>query len=128
MPKLAPARGPGQVRRVADRLSEIPGNQLACRGGRHLWPYDQLETGKPIPRGLTAIRQSGNGVWMLQDTCTRCGKTRWCLTLPMNIFDTAARWHYIDPKDWVKLSADLEVTKREVRAENIARNASRIFT
>jgi hypothetical protein len=95
---------------------------------RHDWPFDRLQDGKPLPKGLTAepVPQT-DGVYELRDTCARCGKVRWRLTLPRGVYDVGAQWSYIEPPDWVKLSQDLEITKSDIRAEVLARNAARLF-
>jgi len=117
--------------RIATRLSEIPDGQLACRAGRHKWALDELETGKPLPKGLTAIpvadSEQRRGVYQLRDVCNRCRKVRIVTTLPNGIYDVNADYAYHDPDDWVKLAAELDVTKRDLRAENVARNADRLF-
>lgn len=114
--------------RVANRLSEIPDDQLACRAGRHMWPSDSLQAGKPLPRGLTAVASAETrGVYQLRDVCQRCGKTRVMDTLPKGVYDVNAQYSYRDPKNWVKLDQSLEVYKRDLRAENFRRSAGELF-
>lgn len=124
---IAPAR------RVANKVSEIPDDQLACRAGRHKWPSDDLQTGKPLPKGLRAVpyqdgEQRRLGVFQLIDECQRCGKKRVMDTLPRGVYDVSAWYNYTDPKDWVKLDQSLNIHKRDLRAENFARNADRLFS
>src|SRR5260370_39427019 len=118
---LSPAQ-----RRIAVKLSEIPDEQLASRAGRHRWALDELETGVPLPRGLSAIPQH-DGSYQLQDECSRCRKTRIVTTLPKGVYDINAEYTYHNPDDWVTLHQDLDATKRVLRAENVARNAGRLF-
>jgi hypothetical protein len=128
MAQLKARPGPGQKKRIAKRVSEIPNDQLACRAGRHLWPFDQLQAGKAIPRGLTVEPlPEARGVYEVRDVCPRCGKTRWMLTLPDSSIDPGANWSYVDPKDWVTLDRDLEVTKRDLRTANFALNSERLL-
>lgn len=117
---------PAERRRVATRVSEIPDNQLACRAGRHKWPLDDLQYGKPVPKGLQAIPQV-DGCYQLRDVCQRCGKVRVLTTLPKGVFDVSADYDYRNPSDWVTLGEELNVTKRDLRAENVARNAGALF-
>jgi hypothetical protein len=117
---------PARRRRVATKVNDIPDGQLACRAGRHDWPMDRLQVGKPLPRGLEVDPAPG-GCYQMTDICQRCGKRRIVTTLPQGVYDTSADYDYKDPADWVRLGRDLEVTKRELRAENIARNAERLF-
>jgi hypothetical protein len=130
MPKGTPV----QRRRKATKISEIPAAQRACRAGRHPWPSDELETGKVLPKGLTAYSTETRGVYQLIDQCQRCGKVRWKLTLPQHIYDPAAKWHYIEPRnqpgfeDWVTVDRDLEVTKGDLKAYAIAEHATELFT
>jgi rRNA maturation protein Nop10 len=114
--------------RIATKLSEIPDDQLACRAGRHMWPSDALQAGKPLPRGLTAVPHAQTrGVYQLRDTCQRCGKVRVMDTLPNGVYDVNAQYSYRDPKNWVKLDQSLDVYKRDLRAENFARAAGELF-
>jgi hypothetical protein len=133
MPKQQALRDPGRTRRVATKLSEIPTAQLACRSGRHLWPSDELEFGKPLPKGMTTA-PAPNNCQQLIDKCRRCGKRRVLTTRPGGVMDPDAQYDYYDPKrsngdpdDWVKLSRDLEVTRRQLKAYNIEINAERLF-
>jgi hypothetical protein len=136
MARTAPAKSNGSRRldpernlRIATTLSEIPDHQLACRV-HHKWPSDDLEAGKPLPRGLVASPVNGTGrrqgVYEVRDTCRRCGKVRWKLTLPRRVWDPGASWRYEDPPDWVTIPADL-LENFSASAENMARNASRLF-
>lgn len=121
-----PEGTPDQVQRTVARLNQIPDHQLACRI-RHQWPSEMLEFGKPLPEGLEATRTEKQGVWLLEDICGRCGKTRWKLTKPRRVWDTSEGWHYIDPPDWVKLDADIPRGSRTMMGENIRRNAKQLF-
>jgi hypothetical protein len=123
----AMASSPARRRRIATKLSEIPDGQLTCRAGRHDWPLDKLQNGKALPRGLAAVPQN-DGCYQMRDTCQRCGKVRVVTTLPRGIFDVSADFAYSDPADWVTLADELDVTKRDLRAENIARSAGRLFS
>jgi hypothetical protein len=130
MPKGTPA----QRKRKATKISEIPVTQRACRAGRHPWPSDELETGKVLPKGLSAFSTETSGVYQLIDQCQRCGKVRWKLTLPNHIYDPGATWRYIDPRnqpgyeDWVTLDESLEVTKGDLKAYAIAEHAEALFS
>jgi hypothetical protein len=118
---------PERNRRFTSKIEEIPDNQLACRAGRHKWPGDDLEAGKPLPKGLKAIPTAQRGVYQLVDECQRCGKVRRMDTLPRGVYDVSAEYSYADPKDWVTVDPDLDVTKRDLRQENFRRNAKRLF-
>jgi hypothetical protein len=113
------ATSPAVRKRIATKVDEIPDRQLACRAGRHKWPLDELEVGKKAPKGLE-ISPSPSG-YQLDDVCTRCGKTR-TFTTHGNILDDTTDRRYKDPKDWVKLDRDLEVTKNKLRAALIIRS------
>jgi hypothetical protein len=117
---------PAERKRVADKLSDIPKGQLACRAGRHKWPSDDLEFGKPIPKGMETAPAPG-GCHQIIDVCRRCGKRRIVTTMPGGVLDPAADYDYKDPKDWVRLSRELKVRKRELRAYNILINQDRLF-
>lgn len=128
-PQSTPRRSrndPARKKRIARTLNEIPDNQLACRSGRHDWPMDRLQVGRALPKGLRAVPYT-SGQYQLVDECQRCGKTRTITTLSDRSFDVDASYVYADPKEWVTLHEDLEVTKRDLRAENIRRNADRLF-
>lgn len=113
---------------VATSVTDIPSNQLACRAGRHLWPSDALEFGKPLPKGLTAeATDRKRGVYQLIDECQRCGKVRRMDTAPNHVYDVNAWYAYRDPKDWVRCPETLDLKKRDMRAENFRRNAEELF-
>jgi hypothetical protein len=119
-------RGAVLEKQIANAISEIPDDQLACRAGRHKWPSDDLQHGRPLPKGLHAHRTADN-CFVLEDVCSRCGASRMMDTLPGGRMDALANWRYIYPKDWLHLSRDLESTKRDLRAENLSRCAGMLF-
>lgn len=122
-----PAKDYSRDRRFARTIAEIPSDQLACRANRHKWGSDDLEVGKPLPRNLKAVPTAQRGVYQMVDECSRCGKIRVMDTLPKGVYDVSAEYAYHDPKDWVTIDPDLNVTKRDLKAENFRRNASRLF-
>lgn len=127
-----PEGTPAERQRVVRQLNQIPDAQLACRV-HHKWPSEDLEVGKPLPKGLTAESTDQRGVYMLLDQCPRCGKIRWKLTRRNGIWPEEGGWHYIDPHnlpgydDWVKLDQDIKRGTTVMLGENIRRNAKQLF-
>jgi hypothetical protein len=126
MAKLRINPGPGQRKKIANTIGEIPLDQLACRATAHRWALNDLEFGKRLPRGLSAERVGVEGVFELVDECLRCGKQRRIITGVNGQVGTGTRY-YRDPIDWVRLSADLEVVKADLLTVHLANNAAALF-
>lgn len=107
MPKVS------QIKSTKRLLSEMPIEQLVCRGNYHPWPI--LQPGKKIPKGYRAALQR-DGCYQITETCPSCGSTRTSTSLPGGASDSDAVRTIRHPEDWVTLPKDLEdrPTKRDL--------------
>jgi hypothetical protein len=106
----------GQKQKVATRVKDIPAAQLLCRI-KHRWPMDEdLEPGKPLPRGVQVIPQS-DGTKRIWEKCKRkgCPKHRGQETLPGGIYDPHAPYLYDSPQEWVVADVSLGMSPRTAK-------------
>jgi len=103
------------IRTRRQLLARMDAAELTCRARGHQWPELDLGSEK-LPPGMEARRRPG-GVFLIEETCLRCGKARTMLTAPRGIFDLDAVRRYTDPEHWTRLPAEAGVTRRDIVAE-----------
>lgn len=95
-------------------LASLSAEQAVCMGQGHDWP--KIKPGKALPRGIEAVPQH-NGQFQVRETCPVCKTVRTWTTLPGGAFDLDIQYRYEHPKDWVTRHGDVEVTRRDIRAD-----------
>jgi hypothetical protein len=101
---------------TAALLSGIDDDIAACRAWGHNWPSRKLRPGRPLPRGFRP-RAAAGGVVEVTETCPDCGKQRVSLTHNGGIYDRNVARHYVNPPNWIVISADERATPRDFQVE-----------
>lgn len=115
-----------QKRRREDKLASIPDEQVECRGGRHLFPYD-IWNPKTEPRKPTGmdVDFDHTGVYLIRERCTRgCGRVRNLVTAPREFGVIDRRWYEDPDKTWITIHEvdDYGISKSDFRQERFRRN------
>jgi hypothetical protein len=104
----------------AQELAEVDDAIVFCRArgflGGHEWPKLRKNLNGRLPKGFSPVLQR-DGTVMMTETCQNCGKRRWWETGPGGTWDTGAKRHYIDPRNWKVFPAELGITSRTFDAE-----------
>lgn len=105
---------------LAQDLVGIDDAIVFCRArgflGGHEWPKLGRQMNGRLPRGFRPVLQR-DGTVLMNETCARCGKTRWWETGPGGAWDPGARRQYKNPPNWRVIPANLGYTSRDFDAE-----------
>ena len=122
MVRITQIRTPEQL---ADAFfAKVDDRQLECMTQRHQWPVINLRN-RALPKGISATRQH-DGCYQIRETCPNCGKVRWYTTLPGGVFDVQVHYRYEDPQNWTTKHDDIELTRRDYKAELFRRAAEQL--
>lgn len=98
------------------KLAGIDNSIAACRAWGHDWPSRRLIPGKALPHGFRPAAQR-DGTVLVTETCPRCAKKRFTVTLVGGLFDRGVVRTYENPRNWKVIAADDHVTPRDFQAE-----------
>jgi hypothetical protein len=95
-------------------LASLGEAQATCMSQGHSWP--KIRPGKALPKGVDAVPQK-LGAFQVRETCPVCHTVRTWTTLPGGGFDMDVMYRYEHPQDWVTKDSDVDVTRRDIKAD-----------
>lgn len=95
-------------------LASLSPEQATCMGQGHDWP--KIRPGRALPKGVDAVPQR-MGAFQVRETCSTCKTVRTWTTLPGGAFNLDIQYRYEHPKDWVVRHGEVDVTRRDIRAD-----------
>jgi hypothetical protein len=110
----------GEVRHITpdsgarQYLASLGEAQATCMSQGHSWP--KIRPGKALPKGVDAVPQR-MGAFQVRETCPVCRTIRTWTTLPGGAFDMDVQYRYEHPQDWVTKHGDVDVTRRDIKAD-----------
>lgn len=102
---------------LAEKLAEMPREEVRCRGVHHRWARDTVLPGDPWPNVVRAW-PAGDGRIKIEDPCVDC-YLAWRVTKTGydGVLDPYARSHIVYHEDWVRIPQGLDRRKGTIRRE-----------